>query len=489
MICDLFQEFLSRHMVNIQGFFEICVCYTQGGKEAGAGYKTRIANISSASFLPFLRCPFLCETPVVKSIPSLLQNIPLKRLAGNTFWLTVSELSSKGLMFIVTLYLARTLGVEGFGIFVAVQTIVNLAWLAVDMGTNMYAIREIARDKTGAPSLIRHILGIRLLSSLFFFSLYIVSIWLSFEDPRYFWTGLGYGFYLLVFAMGTDWAFRGMEKFRIISVANGLQGILLFVLVTVFVKSPDDLVLAGFLWPVAVLGAVILYILFLKREIRQLPWPAFDRNRFVRILRESWEFIFGGVASILYQNLPMLVISITFVSYQAGLFGAVFKILMMVITLGFYIPMAFYPVLSQQFVSNKSEFYHTVRFMRFILLGAGGLIALCITILADPIIYFLYGKAYASAVPLLQLGVWIIPVYLLRYSFGTPLSSIGQQRYVLLANMTALVSSLVVIFPLLSVWSLKGGFLSILLAEIFSCLVIVFYYRYHISHKICHATS
>lgn len=148
--------------------------------------------------------------------------------------------------------------------------------------------------------------------------------------------------------------------------------------------------------------------------------------------------------------------------------------------------MAFYPVLSQQFIGNKSEFYHTVRFMRFILLGAGSLFALFVTILADPIIYFLYGKAYEPAVPLLQLGAWIIPVYLLRYSFGTPLASIGQQKYVLLGNMTALVSGLVVIFPLLSVWSLKGGFLSILLSEFFSCLVILFYYRYHISHEICH---
>ena len=77
-----------------------------------------------------------------------------QRVASNFGWLIVSQAVGKGIFFITNIYLARTLGVENFGLFTLAQTITFYLWLAVDLGTSMYGIREIAKNKEHAEDII-----------------------------------------------------------------------------------------------------------------------------------------------------------------------------------------------------------------------------------------------------------------------------------------------------------------------------------------------
>lgn len=91
-----------------------------------------------------------------------LITITTKRVASNFLWSIVSEAIAKCVFFITTIYLARTLGVSNFGLFTLAQTITLYFWLAVDLGINMYGIREIAKDKENAEKIINPLLTLRI---------------------------------------------------------------------------------------------------------------------------------------------------------------------------------------------------------------------------------------------------------------------------------------------------------------------------------------
>jgi len=74
------------------------------------------------------------QTTITKRI--LTKSI-VRRVASNFGWLIVSQAVGKGIFFITNIYLARTLGVEHFGLFTLAQTITFYLWLAVDLGTGI----------------------------------------------------------------------------------------------------------------------------------------------------------------------------------------------------------------------------------------------------------------------------------------------------------------------------------------------------------------
>jgi O-antigen/teichoic acid export membrane protein len=94
-----------------------------------------------------------------------------ERVVSNFAWSVLSESLGKGLFFIATLYLARTLGVENFGLFTLAQTFTFYFWGAVDLGTNMYGIRELAKNKDTAEDIINPLLTLRITVGLAVFLL------------------------------------------------------------------------------------------------------------------------------------------------------------------------------------------------------------------------------------------------------------------------------------------------------------------------------
>ncbi len=71
-----------------------------------------------------------------------------KTILKNFISLSGGELLSKGIAFITTIYLARVISPEGFGILGYTTAFVSYFLLFIDFGFDIISIKKIANDKS-----------------------------------------------------------------------------------------------------------------------------------------------------------------------------------------------------------------------------------------------------------------------------------------------------------------------------------------------------
>jgi len=390
-----------------------------------------------------------------------------KRVTSNFAWSIVSEAIGRGVFFITNIYLARTLGVSNFGIFILAQTITYYFWLAVDLGTTMYGIREIAKDKENAEKIINPLLTLRITAGLVVFSLYSFSLFYFFEMPIINkLTFAGCGLYLLTYAFYTDWVFKGLEKFRWIAFGSLASSITFLSGIFYFVRSPESVTATSFVWSLSYVFGSLTLIVFLFKKLRIRYRPSFRWGLWFHHMRESIFFTISGSLMILYQYLPILLLSIFFTNYEVGLFSAPYKIITGLGSAGFLIPMAFYPVFSDLYYKDKMKFRKTHKKLQKIMLIVGIPIAIIGTIYGDMFVRFLFGDQYKQSVAVFKMLIWIVPMYFMRYSYGSVLLAAGFQRLHNIATLVGVLCMGIAGFFLIPQLSIKGGGLALLLSEL-----------------------
>lgn len=388
-----------------------------------------------------------------------------RRLASNFGWSVVSEAVGRGAFFITNIYLARTLGVSDFGLFTLAQTITLYFWLAVDLGTNMYGIREIAKHKDAAEGIINPLLTLRITAGLTVFAVYTASL-LFIDMPASNRVIFGAaGLYLVSYSFYTDWVLKGLEKFRFIVWGNLISSLMFLACVFLFVRGPGGTVTAALVWALSYLagGAALLVIVFSKLGVRYRPH--FDLGVWASHLRESIHFTLSGTLMALYQYLPILLISLYFGSYEVGLFSAPYRIVITACSAGFLIPMSFYPVFSELFHRDRTQFHSTHSKLQLIMLSLGVPAAVIGALFPSEITGLLLGSSYSGSAGIFKVIVWLVPLYFLRFTYGTLLLATGYQRHHNLASLIGVVFMLGLGIVLIPRGQAMGGSWALVAAE------------------------
>ena len=160
-----------------------------------------------------------------------------ERVLSNFSWTVVSVLLGKFAFLIATIYLARTLGTAHYGIFTYAMTIVYYFWWVVDLGTGMYGTREIAKNRERAGEIMNPLLSFRITVGFLVFALYVTIVTFSDLAASARAIYIGCGVYLVTYALYTDWAFRGVEKFKYIVFGNFLNSMTFLLLCLAFVHG------------------------------------------------------------------------------------------------------------------------------------------------------------------------------------------------------------------------------------------------------------
>ncbi len=401
------------------------------------------------------------------AISNIYENGIVRRIASNFGWSVVSEAIGRGVFFITNIYLARTLGVSNFGLFTLAQTITFYFWLAVDLGTNMYGIREIAKRKENAEEIINPLLTLRIIAGLIVFTVYTTSVFLfdmTLEKKLVFASA---GLYLITYSFYTDWALKGLEKFRLIAVGSMLSSLVFLAGTLLFVKMSGQIVVAVSVWSVSYLAGGIWLFYFLHKKLGRRYRPSFDIKVWLTHLRESIFFTTSGSLMILYQYFPIFLLGIFFGSYELGLFSAPYRMVLAAGTAGFLLPSAFYPILSELYHKDRGNFRKTHRNLQIIMLATGVVIGVTCALYADDIIGILFGSKYSDSITVFKIIVWLIPLYFVRYSFGSVLYSAGFQRKHNIATLSGVIAMLISGLILIPEFGITGASVSLIIAEMF----------------------
>ena len=396
-----------------------------------------------------------------------------KTVLKNFFSLSFSEVISNGLKFVSVIYLARSLGAEGFGKINFATAILAYFMLLVNLGLNTYGIREIARDKEGMKKYINNILTIKLLSSVFVFLLVVVFVYFLPKPPEIKKLILFFGFSLFTFSFTIDWVFMGIQRMEYIALAHITQNLLYVASIVSLIKMPDQVLSVPFLQVGSALVAVLILMTVFVKKYGSFHLD-FDFNFWKHILRQSFPMALSVIAIQIYLNFDTVMLGFMKSDGDVGWYNAAYKVIIALLLIGSIYYNTIFPVMSDLYKKSVEKLKHLMQFTLSLMILVIVPMLILGTIFAAQIIGLIYGDGYQESVVVFQILLWSVAAVLLNGLFGRCLLGCDRQKYYLLCVSAGTLVNLILNFILIPPLGIKGAAMATVAAE--TTVLVTFYF-------------
>ena len=374
-------------------------------------------------------------------LPAAMPEAPpwRRRLAGNLAWNAASELAARGASLWVAFACARVLTVSAFGRFSFALALTQYIWLAGDaLASAGYATREVARvrgtDLPAARRLKGRILLTRLAAAAALTALTALVLIAAPMPAELRGALAGGALFYLSYAAFPDWALRAREDFRGLALANVAAAAALVAGTLAWLPRHPDAGTAAGLWSAsfAVAGAITL-----ARLIRRgaFTWKV-DARDVGPGTRRSLVFAVGAIGGIGCAQAPMLLVGLFSPAHDAGLFGAGYRLLLVVINALSVLWWPLLPVLVSAAPGSR-QFRDGLATMGGIVLLLGLPAMLAYTMWPRELLTIAFGARYAEGAVALRVAGFAAPLVAAQGLLEQACLALGGEKIRARANALA----------------------------------------------------
>jgi O-antigen/teichoic acid export membrane protein len=361
----------------------------------------------------------------------------------------------------------RHLGVERFGQYVTVLSLVTIIGGLTDAGINTIALREYA-SRTGEDrtQMMRDLLGMRIVLTLAGIGLGVGFALVAGYDSVLVLGTIAVGAGLLLQSMQTllAIALHGELRFGWITATDVLRQLL-------FVSIVVGLVLAGaklgafFLAQIPAFGLTLVLTALLVRRIMPL-WPALRPGHWMAILRDTFAYAVAVALNAAYFRIAVIALSLLATERETGYFATAFRVIEVLLGIPVLIIGAAFPILARAARDDRARLDNAAGRLLELGLILGVWVALGLALAAQPIIELLAGDNSQQSVGLLRIQGFALIGTFVAVAAGYTLVSLRRNRAVLVANAAALVTALGLSVGLISLYGPTGAAVAVLVAEV-----------------------
>lgn len=261
-------------------------------------------------------------------------------------------------------YVCRVIEADGIGQINFFQSIISYISLFTCLGIPMYAIREIARDRSDVVQMNRTAMEILLLHSMLTLVGYAIVAILCLTVPQ---IQVNIPLFLILSltifftAIGCEWFYRGIEDFKYITIRGLIIKTVSVVLLFIFVKSKTDLLYYGCYTVFGVLGGNIFNFFRLRKYIHRenIIFSELHIKRHVKPVLKVFSF---SVVTSIYLQLNTVLLGFLKNALAVGYFAAATKVMQMLLMMSSCLGSVMMPRASHLIAENKeAEFNRLIQ--------------------------------------------------------------------------------------------------------------------------------
>jgi len=401
-----------------------------------------------------------------------------KKIAINTIFLLLGKVSSLLLQIIIVAFLARYLGVSGYGKYAFVFAYLSFFHILSNLGLNTILVREISRDKSLAPALIGHGILIRIFLSVVSFSLALLII-----------TVLNYpldttkavyvlSLILLFSAFQTpELIFQVYLKLQYSVLINFGNRLLILGLILLAISQHQTLIFIIWMFVISNLVLVVSILIFSRKFV--IPKFAFNPKTLKWILRESWPVALSAIFITIYFKIDTIMLSFMKGDEAVGYYNAAYAIMTNLILIPAAYATAIFPVISEYFKSSPDSlvkiFKRSFKYLSSLALPivVGGVI------LSKQIITFIYGEQFYPSIKAFQILIFASGIIFISNLVGTTITAINRQKINMWYSLVTVILNILLNLLLIPRWSYLGASIATIITEGLGCsLGFLFILRY-----------
>ena len=261
-------------------------------------------------------------------------------------------------------YVCRVIEADGIGQINFFQSIISYISLFTCLGIPMYAIREIARDRSDVVQMNRTAMEILLLHSMLTLVGYAIVAILCLTVPQ---IQVNIPLFLILSltifftAIGCEWFYRGIEDFKYITIRGLIIKTVSVVLLFIFVKSKTDLLYYGCYTVFGVLGGNIFNFFRLRKYIHRenIIFSELHIKRHIKPVLKVFSF---SVVTSIYLQLNTVLLGFLKNALAVGYFAAATKVMQMLLMMSSCLGSVMMPRASHLIAENKeAEFNRLIQ--------------------------------------------------------------------------------------------------------------------------------
>jgi O-antigen/teichoic acid export membrane protein len=400
------------------------------------------------------------DLPVVKEV-SRSVNSRAPRQSTLVAYKATADVISKSVTLLVTIFAARVLAPEAFGLLALAMTTGWLLGVASDAGLPLYLARAVATNAGQTAVVWRQVMRLRTQFGLAAFVVAVVVAWI-FAAPGY---RLAFALIASAQIAGSvletlAHVYRGLGRTDIEStITIGQRLAAAALVVVVLTLSPNFLWLAIALVVPAV-AALLTSLAIAARIAGDVPSHGVTPLRFGNFARDAAPIGLGILVSALYFRCDVYFINHWQGLGAVGMYNAVFRLVE---------ALRLFPAAVLAVVFPELCRAQTTRPMwrLALMLATVGALAMACTILSAPsIVHIAYGPAYQpAALPLQILGL-AVPFFFLNYALTHQVIAWNGQYFYLTITIAALATNVICNALLIPSMGIAGAAFATILTEI-----------------------
>jgi len=364
------------------------------------------------------------------------------------------------------MYVARYLGVEGYGVISFALAFTGIFGIFTDIGLSQLAVRDIARDKGSANKYLVNITAMKLI--LVAVTMVLIAITVNL---------MGYNstdikvVYIIALSIGAaafttliSSIFQAYERLDYTSISNAINSLALLSGAIFNIYRGSDIIGFAFVYLFAnlitlIYNVAILMIKFFRPEFR------IDRSFWMPILREALPFGLTGFFITIYYWTDSVMLSYMKGDEVVGLYNAAYRLMIILLVVPQVLNITIFPAMSQLYMNSRDMLKFTLQRSFKYLAMIGFPIGIGTTVLADEIILLIFGAGYEKAAMALRILVWSSACIFLSSSFSSLLRS--SDRQTALTKITAFCAAENVILNLavIPIYSYVGASVTTVITE------------------------
>lgn len=390
------------------------------------------------------------------------------KVLGSVFSLSVGDVVSRLIAFAGTAYISRQLGPAGFGMIGFAMALGSYWKLVATGGSNSMATREVARRPRDVAEIAASVILVRLAFALLAMAgMVLVAWWIDKSlETKVVMALVGLSFITL--ALDTSWAYKGLERNRPVAIAMILGQTIFVLLVFLFIRRRDDVVLVPVVQFVGeAIAAGLLAVLILRAG--PVRWHFREG---LRVLRGSGNVLVSKILRTLIVNFDVLLLGFLLGEKSVGLYVAPYRFCFVLMAIAVAIHTSYLPTFVRAANRGSAALAETTNGAVAFSAALGAPLVIGGIILAGPLLRRLFGPAYLDGTAAFRLLILSIGFVFLSGHFRSVLLVLDRTSIQLRIVAAATAVNVVLNFLLIPVWGIAGAAASTVVAEGLILLVV-----------------
>ena len=381
-----------------------------------------------------------------------------RRYFANTGWMFFGQMFSLLVSFFIGAWLARYLGPENYGILNYAVAFAGLFGFIASLGVDGILNRELIKYPEKRDELLGTAFVLKLIGGIIALTFCILSVFMFPLSPLIRFLSIIYSFSFILQSITVIGIYFQAE----VRSKNNVRVFLIATIITSFLKIIAILSGLGVIWIMVIyifdsLWQLFGFVKIYKNNNLNISSWKFDKNLAKKLLKNSWPLILASAATFIYLKIDQVMIGAMMGNYEVGIYAAGVKL----VEVWYFIPGIICGSLFPAIVNAKKtgEEIYRRRLRNFYALMAiiPILIAIFITPLAKPIIFFIFGNGYLESTGVLRVYIWSSVGLFLGQAVTQYLMSENLVKTIFWLNFLAMAVNVILNLIFIPVFGLLGA--------------------------------